>query len=48
MENQVNTYKLRKKKLTKEVEEKIVSRAMIVLLALIAIVTVLDIVRIAT
>ena len=40
-------YKLRKKKLTKEVEERIVSRAMRVLLALIFIVTVLDIVRIA-
>ena len=43
----ITIYKLRKKKLTKEVEEKIVSRAMIVLLALIAIVTVLDIIRIA-
>ena len=40
-------YKLRRKKLTKEVEEKIVSRAFIVLLALIFIVTVLDIIRIA-
>lgn len=40
-------YKLRKKKLTKETEEKIVSRAFIVLLALIFIVTILDIVRIA-
>lgn len=40
-------YKLRKKKLTKEVEEKIVSRAFIVLLALIFIVTILDIIRIA-
>lgn len=40
-------YKLRKKKLTKETEEKIVSRAMFVLLALIAVVTVLDIIRIA-
>ena len=40
-------YKLRKKKLTKETEERIVSRAMIVLLALIFILTVLDIVRIA-
>lgn len=44
----ITIYKLRKKKLTKETEEKIVSRAMIVLLALIAIVTVLDIVRIAS
>lgn len=40
-------YKLRRKKLTKEIEEKIVSRAFMVLLALIIIVTVLDIVRIA-
>ena len=40
-------YKLRRKKLTKETEEKIVSRAMIILLALIFIVTILDIVRIA-
>jgi regulator of sigma E protease len=39
-------YKLRKKKLTKEVEEKIVSRAFMVLLALIFIVTILDIIRI--
>lgn len=39
-------YKLRKKKLTKEIEEKIVSRAFIVLLALIFIVTILDITRI--
>lgn len=44
----ITIYKLRKKKLTKEVEEKIVSRAMIALLALIALVTVLDIVRIAS
>jgi len=43
----ITIYKLRKKKLTKETEEKIVSRAMIVLLALIFIVTILDIVRIA-
>ena len=42
----ITIYKLRKKKLTKEMEERIVSRAMVVLLALIAIVTVLDIVRI--
>ena len=40
-------YKLRKKKLTKETEEKIVSRAFVILLALIFIVTILDIVRIA-
>ncbi len=40
-------YKIRHKKLTKETEEKIVSRAMIILLALIFIVTILDIVRIA-
>lgn len=39
-------YKLRKKKLTKETEEKIVSRAFMVLLALIFIVTILDIIRI--
>ncbi len=39
-------YKLRKKKLTKETEERIVSRAMIVLLALIFIVTILDVIRI--
>ena len=43
----ITIYKLRKKKLTKETEEKIVSRAFIVLLALIFIVTILDIVRIA-
>ena len=41
----VAIYKLRKKKLTKEVEEKIVARAFIVLLALMFIVTILDIVR---
>ncbi len=39
-------YKIRKKKLTKAVEEKIVSRAFMVLLALIFIVTILDIIRI--
>ena len=39
-------YKLRKKKLTKEVEERIVSKAFVVLLALIFVVTILDIVRI--
>lgn len=38
-------FKLRHKKLTKEVEEKIVARAFIVLLALIVIVTILDITR---
>lgn len=38
-------YKLRKKKLTRETEEKIVSRAFMVLLALIFIVTILDIIR---
>ena len=42
----ITIFKLRKKKLTKETEERIVSRAMIVLLALIFIVTILDIVRI--
>lgn len=40
-------YKLRKKELTKEAEEKIVSRAFMVLLALIFIVTILDVVRLA-
>lgn len=44
----ITIFKIRKKKLTKETEERIVSRAMMVLLALIAIVTVLDIVRIAS
>lgn len=43
----ITIYKIRKKKLTKEVEERIVSRAFLVLLALIFIVTILDIVRIA-
>ena len=38
-------YKLRRKKLTTEVEEKIVARAFIVLLALMFIVTILDITR---
>lgn len=38
-------YKLRRKTLTKETEEKIVSRAFMVLLALIAIITVLDIIK---
>ncbi len=38
-------YKIRRKKLSKETEEKIVSRAMMVLLALIFIVTILDITR---
>lgn len=38
-------YKLRKKKLTKETEEKIVTRAFMVLLTLMLIVTVLDIMR---
>jgi len=41
----IGIFKLRKKRLTKEVEEKIVARAFIVLLALIAIVTILDITR---
>ena len=43
----IGIYKLRKKELTKETEEKIVSRAFVILLALIFIVTILDIVRIA-
>lgn len=38
-------YKLRRKKLTKDVEEKIVARAFMVLLVLMAIVTILDITR---
>lgn len=38
-------FKLRKKHLTKEIEEKIVARAFIVLLALIVLVTILDITR---
>lgn len=38
-------YKLRKKKLTKETEERIVSRAFMVLLVLMLIVTVLDIIK---
>lgn len=42
----ITIFKLRKKKLTKEIEERIVSRAFLVLLALIFIVTVLDVVRI--
>lgn len=42
----ITIYKIRRKKLTKEIEERIVSRAFVVLLALIAIVTILDIVRI--
>ena len=43
----ITIYKLRKKQLTKEVEEKIVSRAFMVLLVLIFVVTILDIVRIS-
>ncbi len=39
-------YKLRKKKLTKEIEEKIVARAMMALLVLIFLVTTLDIIKI--
>ena len=38
-------YKVRRKKLSKQTEEKIVSRAIMVLLALIFIVTILDIIR---
>ena len=41
----IGFYKLRHKKLTKETEQKIVSRAMLVLLALMAIVTIIDITR---
>ena len=43
----ITIYKLRKKKLTKETEERIVSRAMMVLLVLIFVVTILDIIRIS-
>ena len=39
-------YKLRKKELTKEKEEKIVSRAFVVLLIIVAVVTVIDVLRI--
>ncbi|MBQ3413276.1 site-2 protease family protein [Candidatus Saccharibacteria bacterium] len=38
-------YKLRRKKLTREIEERIVARAFVVLLALIAVVTILDVTR---
>jgi regulator of sigma E protease len=38
-------FKLRHKRLTKEIEEKVVSRAFIVLLALMFIVTILDVIR---
>lgn len=41
----IGIYKLRKKKLTKEIEEKIVARAFMILLAIIVIVTILDITR---
>ena len=41
----IGIYKLRKKELTKEKEQRIVSRAMFVLLALMAVVTILDITR---
>ena len=41
----IGIYKLRRKKLTRKLEEKIVTRAFVVLLALIAIVTILDITR---
>lgn len=41
-------YKIRKKELTQEMEQKIVSRAMLVLLALILVVTVLDVTKIIT
>jgi regulator of sigma E protease len=39
-------YKLRKKELTKEKEEKIVSRAFVALLVIVAVVTVIDVLRI--
>ena len=38
-------YRLRRKKLTKETEERVVSRAFMVLMALIILITILDIVR---
>ena len=41
----IGIYKLRRKKLTKEAEQRIVSRAMFILLALMAVVTILDIAR---
>ena len=41
-------YKMRKKKLTKETEERIVSRAFMILLAILLVVTILDIVRIVS
>lgn len=41
----ITIYKLRRKKLTKETEERIVSRAFMVLLMLIVIISILDIVR---
>ncbi|MCQ2049966.1 MAG: M50 family metallopeptidase [Candidatus Saccharibacteria bacterium] len=41
----ITIFKLRKKELSKEVEEKIVSRAFMVLLVLIALITILDITR---
>ena len=41
----IGIYKLRRKKLTKDIEEKIVARAFIVLLAIIVLVTILDITR---
>lgn len=41
----ITIYKLRHKRLTKETEEKIVARAFMILLALIVIVTILDITR---
>lgn len=41
----ITLYKIRKKKLTKEAEERIVSRAFMVLLMLIVIISILDIVR---
>ncbi len=41
----IGIYKLRKKKLTKEAEEKIVSRAFMALIVLIVLITILDITR---
>ena len=43
----ITIYKLLKKKLTKETEEKIVSRAFMVIIILALVVTVLDVLRLA-
>ena len=41
----ITIYKLRKKKLTKEKEEKIVTKAFLALLGLMVVITILDIIR---